>query len=114
MLHGLHGLLTSILRQYLGYSCLLGVCKPCLDSGWVAIIFPGILVVGKVLAGCIGSAPYVQVATRVMSSTLYLNAQGCKIFVTNIRGCLESMQLPCFNSCGKMIFVVLQYSSRSA
>ena len=59
MLHGLHGLLTSILRQYLGYSCLLGVCKPCLDSGWVAIIFPGILVVGKVLAGCIGSAPYV-------------------------------------------------------
>ena len=27
---------------------------------------------------------------------------------------LESMQLPCFNSCGKMIFVVLQYSSRSA
>ena len=114
MLHGLHGLLTSILRQYLGYSCLLGVCKPCLDSGWVAIIFPGILVVGKVLTGCIGSAPYVQVATRVMSSTLYLNAQGCKIFVTNIRGCLESMQLPCFNSCGKMIFVVLQYSSRSA
>ena len=114
MLHGLHGLLTSILRQYLGYSCLLGVCKPCLDSGWVAIIFPGILVVGKVLAGCIGSAPYVQVATRVMSSTLYLNARGCKIFVTNIRGCLESMQLPCFNSCGKMIFVVLQYSSRSA
>ena len=49
-----------------------------------------------------------------MSSMLYLNAQGCKIFVTNIRGCLESMQLPCFNSCGKMIFVVLQYSSRSA
>ncbi len=24
---------------------------------------------------------------------------GCKIFVTNIRGCLESTQLPCFNLC---------------
>ena len=72
------------------------------------------LVVGKVLAGCIGSAPYVQVATRVMSSMLYSNAQGCRIFVTNIKGYLGSMQLPCFNSCGKMIFVVLQYSSRSA
>lgn len=114
MLHGLHGLPTSILRQYLGYSYLLGVCKPCSDLGWVAIIFRGIWVVGKVLAGCIGSAPYVQVATRVMSSMLNLNAQGCRIFVTNIKGCLESMQLPCFNSCGKMIFVVLQYSSRSA
>ena len=114
MLHGLHGLPTSILRQYSGYRYLPGVCKPCSGSGWVAIIFPGILVVGKVLAGCIGFAPYVQVATRVMSSMLYLNAQGCKIFETNIRGCLESMQLPCFNSCGKMIFVVLRYSSRSA
>ena len=114
MLHGLHGLPTSILRQYSGYRYLPGVCKPCSGSGWVAIIFPGILVVGKVLAGCIGFAPYVQVATRVMSSMLYLNAQGCKIFETNIRGCLESMQLPCSNSCGKMIFVVLRYSSRSA
>ena len=83
-------------------------------GGGVAIIFRGILVVGKVLAGCIGSAPYVQVATRVMSTMLCLNAQGCKIFVTNIQDCLESMQLPCFNSCGKMIFVVLQYLSRSA
>ena len=65
-------------------------------------MFPGILVVGKVSAGCIGSAPYVQVTTRVMSSMLYLNAQGCKMFVTKIRGCLESMQLSCFNSwrCG--------------
>ena len=114
MLHGLHGLPTSILRQYSGYSYPLGVCKPCLDSGWVAITFRGILVVGKVLAGCIGSAAYVQVATRVMSSMLYSNAQGCRIFVTNIKGYLGSMQLPCFNSCGKMIFVVLQYSSRSA
>ena len=51
---------------------------------------------------------------RVMSTMLCLNAQGCKIFVTNIQDCLESMQLPCFNSCGKMIFVVLQYLSRSA
>ena len=49
-----------------------------------------------------------------MSSMLYLNAQGCKIFVTNIRGCLESMQLPCSNSCGKMIFMVLRYLSRHA
>ena len=71
MLHGLHCPSTSIPKQYSGYSCLLGVCKPCSDSGWVAIIFPGILVVGKVLAGCIGSVPYVQVATRVMSSMLY-------------------------------------------
>ena len=108
MLHGLHGLLTSILRQYLGYSCLLGVCKPCLDSGWVALIFPGILVVGKVLAGCIGSAPYAQVATRVMSSMLYLNAQGCKIFVTNIRGCLESMQPPCFNTSYNTASAIIQ------
>ena len=114
MLHGLHGLSTSILRQCSGCSCLLSVCKPCSDLAWVAIIFPGMLVAGKVLADCIGSVPYVQVATRVMSSMLYLNAQGCKIFVTVIRGCLESMQLPCFNSCGKMIFVVLRYSSRSA
>ena len=38
------------------------MCKPCSDLGWVAIIFRGIWVVGKVLAGCIGSAPYVQVA----------------------------------------------------
>ena len=105
-LHGLHGLPTSILRQYSGYSYLLGVCKPCSGSGWVAITFRGILVVGKVLAGCIGSAPYVQVATRVRSSMLCLNAQGCRISVTNIKGCLGSMQLPCFNSCGKMIFVV--------
>ena len=61
------------------------------------------------------SAP-LKVTTRVMSSIcmLYLNAQGCKIFVTNIRGCLESMQLPCFNSCGKMIFMVLRYLSRHA
>ena len=114
MLHGLHGLPTSILRQYSGCSYLLGVCRPCSGSDWVAIIFRGILVVGKVLAGCIGSAPYVQVATRVMSTMLCLNAQGCRIFVTNIQDCLESMQLPCFNSCGKMIFVVLQYSSKSA
>ena len=84
------------------------------STDWVAIIFPGILVVGKVLAGCIGSAPYVQVATWVMSSMSYLNALDCKIFVTNIKGYLESMQLPCFNLCGKMIFVVLRYSSRSA
>ena len=77
-------------------------------------ILHGILVIGKVLAGCIGSAPYVQVATWVMSNMLCLNAQGCRISVTNIKGCLESMQLPCFNSCGKMIFVVLQYSSKSA
>ena len=49
-----------------------------------------------------------------MSTMLCLNAQGCRIFVTNIQDCLESMQLPCFNSCGKMIFVVLQYSSKSA
>ena len=61
-----------------------------------------------------------QVTTRVMSSMFYLNAQGCKIFVTNIRGSLESMQLPCFeagiefNSCGKMIFMVLRYLSRHA
>ena len=106
MLHGLHGLPTSILRQYSGYSYLLGVCKPCSGSGWVAIIFRGILVVGKVLAGCIESAAYVHMTTRVMNSMLYLNAQGCRIFVTNIKGCLGSMQLPCFNSCGKMIFVV--------
>ena len=103
----------ALISAYLQELCK-GVCKPCSGSGWVAIIFPGILVVGKVLAGCIGFAPYVQVATRVMSSMLYLNAQGCKIFETNIRGCLKSMQLPCFNSCGKMIFVVLRYSSRSA
>ena len=90
------------------------MCSTCSGLGWVAITFRGILVIGKVLAGCIGSAPYVQVATWVMSSMLYLNAQGCRIFVTNIKGCLGSMQLPCFNSCGKMIFVVLQYSSRSA
>ena len=49
-----------------------------------------------------------------VSSMLCLNAQGCKIFVTDIRGCLESMQLPCFNSCGKMIFVVLRCLSRTA
>ena len=114
MLHGLHGLPTSIPRQYSGYRCPLGVCRPCSGSGWVAIIFHGILAVGKVSPGCIESAPYVQVTTRVMSSILYLNAQGCKIFVTNIRGCLESMQLPCFNSCGKMIFMVLRYLSRHA
>ena len=119
MLHGLHGLPTSIPRQYSGYRCPLGVCRPCSGSGWVAIIFHGILAVGKVSPGkvspgCIESAPYVQVTTRVMSSILYLNAQGCKIFVTNIRGCLESMQPPCFNSCGKMIFMVLRYLSRHA
>ncbi len=45
---------------------------------------------------------------------LYLNAQGCKTYVTNIRGYLDSMQLPCFNSCGKMIFMVLQDLSRHA
>ena len=43
-----------------------------------------------------------------------LDAQGCKIFVTNIRGCLESMQLPCFNTCGKMILMVLRCLSRRA
>ena len=112
--HSSHNSLRTIDVISYRYRYLPGVCKPCSGSGWVAIIFPGILVVGKVLAGCIGFAPYVQVATRVMSSMLYLNAQGCKIFETNIRGCLESMQLPCFNSCGKMIFVVLRYSSRSA
>ena len=98
MLHGLHGLPTSIPRQYSGYRCPLGVCRPCSSSGWVAIIFHGILAIGKVSPGCIESAPYVQVTTRVMSSMFYLNAQGCKIFVTNIRGSLESMQLPCFEA----------------
>ena len=82
------------------------------SAGWLGPF--SILVVGKVSAGCIESVSYVQVTTRVMSSMLYLNAQGCKIFVTNIRGCLDSMHLPCFNSCGKMIFMVLQYLSRHA
>ena len=41
---------------YSGCHCPLGVCKPCSASGWVAITFPGILVVGKVSPGCIGCA----------------------------------------------------------
>ena len=53
MLHGLHGLPTSIPRQYSGYRCPLGVCRPCSSSGWVAIIFHGILAIGKVSPGCI-------------------------------------------------------------
>ncbi len=36
------------------------------------------------------------------------------MFVINIRGCLESMQLPCFTLCDKMIFVVLRCLSRNA
>ena len=107
MVHGLHGLPTSIPRQYSGCHCPLGVCKPCSGSGWVAITFPGILVVGKVSPGCIGYAHCVLVKTRVMNSMLCLSAQGCRMFVTDIKACLESMQLPCFNSCGKMTFVVL-------
>ncbi len=39
---------------------------------------------------------------------------GLQIFVTDIKACLESMQLPCFNSCGKMTFVVLRCLSRNA
>ena len=61
MVHGLHGLPTSIPRQYSGCHCPLGVCKPCSGSGWVAITFPGILVVGKVSPGCIGYAHCVLV-----------------------------------------------------
>ena len=79
-----------------------------------AIIFPGILVVGKVSPGCIGYAHCVLVKTRVMNSMLCLSAQGCRIFVTDIKACLENMQLPCFNSCGKMTFVVLRCLSRNA
>ena len=90
------------------------MCKPCSGSGWVAIIFPGILVVGKVSPGCIGYAHCVLVKTRVMNSMLCLSAQGCRIFVTDIKACLENMQLPCFNSCGKMTFVVLRCLSRNA
>ena len=114
MVHGLHGLPISIPRQYSGCHCPLGVCKPCSGSGWVAITFPGILVVGKVSPGCIGYAHCVLVKTRVMNSMLCLSAQGCRIFVTDIKACLESMQLPCFNSCGKMTFVVLRCLSRNA
>ncbi len=96
MVHGLHGLPTSIPRQYSGCHCPLGVCKPCSGLGWVAITFPGIMVEGKVFPGCIGYAHCVLVKTRVMNSMLCLSAQGCRIFVTDIKACLESMQLPCF------------------
>ena len=84
MMHGLHGLPTSIPKQYSGYHCLLGVCKACSGSGWAAITFPGILAVGKVSPGCIGYALCVRVNTWVMSNMLYLNAQGFKLFVTDI------------------------------
>ena len=46
--------------------------------------FPGILAVGKVSPGCIGYALCVRVNTWVMSNMLYLNAQGFKLFVTDI------------------------------
>ena len=39
---------------------------------------------------------------------------GPQDIVTDIKACLESMQLPCFNSCGKMTFVVLRCLSRNA
>ena len=84
MMHGLHGLPTSIPKQYSGCHCLLGVCKACSGSGWAAITFPGILAVGKVSPGCIGYALCVRVNTWVMSNMLYLNAQGFKLFVTDI------------------------------
>ena len=71
-------------KQYSGYHCLLGVCKACSGSGWAAITFPGILAVGKVSPGCIGYALCVRVNTWVMSNMLYLNAQGFKLFVTDI------------------------------
>ncbi len=76
MVHGLHGLPTSIPRQYSGCHCPLGVCKPCSGSGWVAITFPGILVVGKVSPGCIGYAHCVLVKTRVMNSMLCFECPG--------------------------------------
>ena len=50
---------------------------------------------------------------NLVSVAKFIHACSDKMF-SNIQDCLESMQLPCFNSCGKMIFVVLQYSSRSA
>ena len=53
-------------------------------SGWAAITFPGILAVGKVSPGCIGYALCVRVNTWVMSNMLYLNAQGFKLFMTDI------------------------------
>ena len=54
-------------------------------SGWAAITFPGILAVGKVSPGCIGYALCVRVNTcSVMSNMSYLNAQGFKLFVTDI------------------------------
>ena len=56
MMHGVHGLPTSIPKQYSGYHCLLGVRKACSGSGWAAITFTGILAVGKVSPGCIGYA----------------------------------------------------------
>ena len=55
-MHDLHGLPTSIPKQYSGYHCLLCVCKACSGSGWAAIIFHGILAVGKVSLGCIEDA----------------------------------------------------------
>ncbi len=94
IMHGLHGLPTSIPNQYPGYHYLLGVCRTCSGTGWAAMIFPGILVVGKVSPGCKGYAHYVRVKTRVMSNMLYLNAEGFKMLVTDIWGCFESMQLP--------------------
>ena len=84
MMHGLHGLPTSIPKQFSGYHCLLGVCKACSGSGWAAIIFHGILAVGKVSLGCIEYALCVRVNTWVMSNMLYLNAQGFKLFVTGM------------------------------
>ncbi len=83
-MHDLHGLPTSIPKQYSGYHCLLGVCKACSGSGWAATIFHGILAVGKVSLGCIEYALCVRVNTWVMSNMLYLNAQGFKLFVTGM------------------------------
>ena len=94
MMHDLHVLGTCIPKQYSGYHCLLNVCRACSGLGWATIIVPGILAVGKVSLGCIGSELCVRVNTWVMSNIPPLNGQGFKLFVTNIWGCLGSMQLP--------------------
>ena len=56
----------------------------------------------------------VKADVEAMYSMLCLSAQVYRIFVTDFKACLESMQLPCFNSCGKMTFVVLRCLSRNA